>query len=293
LSLGEGVPQFTRGGSRRLKHCQEHQPDGEAAGKRTPAHPAASRFPCKSVESRANPKQARRPPASLTQLAPPPHIPTAARAPLTTASLLIKTVPLRCAVCVSPVLPAGLRPEGRARAEYHVETSPNCSQFRATVVGAAKASDGRTTPLPTTGSTARASSAPGRPGSEERSPCVRSWGCPGEDADAVGGVAGFRAPGSPGTADAPAGEPSWRPCSALGGVWRSLSQAPRGARVGCPRGFVKRKRETGKSGCPKDPLLNGDRLFHQGCGASLGSLGERLEQGLLLPGGLGAHSHLS
>lgn len=56
------------------------------------------RFPCKAVESRANPEQALLPPMSLTQLTPPTHIPKEACALLTRASLLIKMVPLQCTV---------------------------------------------------------------------------------------------------------------------------------------------------------------------------------------------------
>ena len=128
-----------------------------------------------------------------------------------------------------PVLPAGLRPEGRAGAEYHVEISLNRSQFGETEVRAKKAADSHTVPLPT-GSTARASSASS---SEKRgalaahpgeglgmrnglSSCrgVQSWGCPGEVVNAVSSTAGLGVTGSLGTADVPAGQPSRWPSDA-------------------------------------------------------------------------------
>lgn len=143
---------------------------------------------------------------------------------------------------MSLVLPAGLGPEGRAGAEYHVEISLNCSQFRETEVRAEKAADSRTVPLPT-GSTASASSAP----SSEKwatlaahtgeglgmrnglSPCrgVQSWVCLGEAVKAASSTTGLGAMGSPGTADVPAGEPSWWPSDAQALVgFGSLSPWP-------------------------------------------------------------------
>lgn len=57
-----------------------------------------------------------------------------------------------------------------------------------------------------------------------------------------------------GTADVPAGESSWQPCAMLGGVWRTLSKALRGVRVGHPLGFVKiEKRGRSVRVCKKFP----------------------------------------
>lgn len=53
-------------------------------------------------------------------------------------------------------------------------------------------------------------------------------------------------PSSLGMADVPAGESSWQPCPVLGGVWRALSKALRGVRVGHPLEFGKWRRKAGQ-----------------------------------------------